>query len=128
MLTRISIFPDFSLISIFFLSFPTSHFRPLSSLPRSYCHQSSPLRIHRGHQCSKTLPCHLPIFFAGAEWVRGRPILEMFKFELHLTCKTVDRRGKSGPALSGTDYGVPLTATEYRLMPSACRLVVRAKL
>jgi len=28
-------------------------------------------------------------------------------------------RGKSGPALGGT---------EYRLMPSACRLIVRAKL
>jgi len=32
---------------------------------------------------------------------------------------TGNSRGKSGPALGGT---------EYRLMPSACRLIVRAKL
>ena len=39
-------------------------------------------------------------------------------FYILLTVCVVVTRGKSGPALGGT---------EYRLMPSACRLIVRAK-
>ena len=50
---------------------------------------------------------------SGGRWGAGVVICLERGADLHIA------RGKSGPALGGT---------EYRLMPSACRLIVRAKL
>jgi len=47
------------------------------------------------------------------------PLLSATPAVTPATLKRAATRGKSGPALGGT---------EYRLMPSACRLIVRAKL
>jgi len=53
-------------------------------------------------------------------WGRSRPHRVGASLLLKIkACHMGVNRGKSGPALGGT---------EYRLMPSACRLIVRAKL